>query len=232
MIKQQISYLGDKTLLSMLSSNSKGLKNIRPEVDEHAFGFFVQTEQNSLLQKRKKRILASICLYLFLGIGLFLLSEIMTIPTEMFCISMVFYSVIFLFIREKFNSKNKKQNSYEDYRQAFLSMIGKENTIRKSDHEDVFYILIVRMNMILNLDLPDKEVRLKEIISVINKAEDEFNKIFVIPVRLKSIIGHLSDFFKDDQDEHLKVFIQRHSVFGQKNIVKTPTQPQVEELVN
>lgn len=232
MIKQQISYLSDETLFSMLSSNSKDLKNIRPEVDEKAFGFFVQTEQNSLLQKRKKRILASICLYLFLGIGLFLLSEIMTIPIEIFCVALVFYSVSFLFIREIFNSKNKKQNSYEDYRQAFLSMIGKESTIRKSSHEDVFYILIVRMNMILALDLPDKGARLKEIISETNKAEDKFNKIFVIPVRLKSILGHLSDFFKDHQDEDLKVFIQRHSVFVQKNVVKTTTQPQVEEVAN
>ncbi len=232
MIKQQISYLSDETLVLMLSSNSKNLKNIRPEVDEKAFGFFVQTEQNSLLRKRRKRIAASVCLYLCLGTTLFLISEMTMVPTELFCVALVPYSVVFLFVREIFNSKNKKQNGYEDYRKAFLSTIQKESPLKQSGREDVFEALIVRMSMILGIDLPNKEVRLKKIISEINKAEEKFNKVSPIPVKLKGILGDLSDFFKDHQDEDLKVFIQRHSVFVQKNVVKTTTQPQVEELVN
>jgi hypothetical protein len=234
MIKKQISHLSDQTLFLMLSSHSKDLKNIRPEVDENAFGFFVQSEQNSLLRKRRKRISASICLYLSLGITLFLLSEMTMIPIEKFGVVLVIYSVIFLFARELFNSKNKKQNSYEDYQKAFLSMIEKENTVRQSQHEDVFEALIMRMSMILSLDLQNKEVRLKEIISEINKAEDKFNKIFVIPVRLKGILGHLSEVFKGHQDEEVDAFIHRHSVIGQKVASQTlvKTQTRVEELVN
>lgn len=235
MIRKEFCFLSDGTLLEMLFSNSQGLRTIKPEIDENAFGFFVQSEQRNEKNKRRKRILGSVLLYTILSGAIFLFSNT-RLPLELLCILLVAFSVVFLFVRERFNSKNKKQKTYTDYREVFLSLIKKERVIISSTHEETFSALIIRVNMILGISIENKEQRLDEIISGINGAEDKFNKVFVIPGKLKSVLGGLRDFCTSQgiRNENFEIFIQRHafSLTPKKKASEMETQSLVEELAN
>lgn len=235
MIRKEIYFLSDKTLLEMLFSKSQGLGMIEPEVDKNAFSFFVDVDQRKEKIKRRKRILGSLLLYATLaGAIFFFLST--KISLEILCVLLVVFSIAFLFVREIFNSKNKKQKTYNDYREGFLSLVKKEKVIINSTHEETFGALMIRVNMILGISIENKEQRLDEIISGINKAEDKFNKVFVITGKLKSVLGGLRDFCtsQDIRNENFETFIQRHafSLTPKKKGPEMETQSLVEELAN
>lgn len=210
MISKPLYFLSDTTLISILCEQ----KDIHPRIDPTSFGLFVETEHSKIQKVRRtyRVVLFGLFVLFFLSLDS-LWKGFLDEGLGGLGIALSFIGFLcvhyFLFPKEKREIRKK-----DEYEETFLTIIKKDEIVKKATPEQAFHALMQRTQMILSCEsLEERDVRLKTIILSINQAEEDSGKVFKINTHLKGNLGLLKDFFKEESNKYwLEEFISHHSI--------------------
>ncbi len=209
MSQKQLRFLSDGTLCSLFSQGSVKRK---PRIDPFLFCEFIKKDQVIIFKKEKIRkfIMGTLAVSIVFSVGLFVFNFIDEGILGV-CLTMSFIGSLMvhylLFPKE---DRNKKTN--KEYREAFFSILEKEQTLTEVGLKEIFYSLIKRIQFLMigeKKSSTENLNRIKNIIYCINQTHEERGIVLKVPSNFSGICSQLKQLFPQDAD--IDQFIQQQS---------------------